>query len=234
MSKTYARQDKLFYIKWLWRRCAIWLFRNAGGDSVVSWLIEQLPLIQCCHDSRTSCLISTRKTGSGLHNHVAGTMPSNDSSVFLEIAKCKIRRTISRQVGRKAGFRCFCCQNFDWFRKQTLCEWPERKKADRPVGRAIDFHRSLGPLSASGVQDRTLAVLQKTVVPTRGIWPRLSINQSAFRASQSSVIAAISSELSSIIGMCEFPTMPCFGRSRVSTGQSKARSLFECAVASAL
>ena len=60
-------------------------------------------------------------------------------------------------VGRKAGFRCFCFQNFDWFRKQTLGEWPERKKADRPVGRAIDFHRSLGPLSASGEQDWGIA-----------------------------------------------------------------------------
>jgi hypothetical protein len=31
---------------------------------------------------------------------VAGTTPSNDSSVFLETAKCKIKRTIFLQVGR--------------------------------------------------------------------------------------------------------------------------------------
>jgi hypothetical protein len=100
LSKTHVWQDKLFYIKWLWRHCAIWLFRNAGGASVLSWLIEQLPLIQCCQGSRKSCSISTRKTGSDLHNHVAGTTPSNDSSVFLETAKCKIKRTIFLQVGR--------------------------------------------------------------------------------------------------------------------------------------
>ena len=64
------------------------------GDSVLSWLIEQLPLIQCCQSYGTSCSTSTRNPDPDLHSHVAGTTPSNDSSGFLGTAKCQIRSAI--------------------------------------------------------------------------------------------------------------------------------------------